>query len=170
MGVFFQFDDVDAFTTAARGRPGERVFYLQVRQGDTRVTVKCEKQQAAAIAEYLRKVMSDLPTPADKPLPTTFELREPVETTFVLGPIGLGYDRENDRLLVQLEEIIAFDENGEPDEDELEDRGHVRLLLERGQALAFCEHTEMVVAAGRPSCMFCKRPMDPDGHPCPTMN
>ncbi|CAB4860633.1 unannotated protein [freshwater metagenome] len=170
MGVYFQFDEVDTFTTTALGRPGQRVFYLQIRQGDQRVTVKCEKQQAAAIAEYLRKVMNDLPTPASKPLPTTFELNEPVDVTFVLGPIGLGYDRENDRLLVQLEEALAFDENGEVDENAAEDRGQVRLLLQRGQALAFCEHTEVVVAAGRPTCMFCGRPNDPDGHPCPRMN
>ena len=78
MGVFYQLDDVDAFTTAALGRPGARIFYLQVRQGEIRVTVKCEKQQASAIAEYLRKVMNDLPSPNAKPLPTTFELIEPV--------------------------------------------------------------------------------------------
>ena len=170
MGVFFQFDEVDAFSTVAQGRPGERIFYLQVRHGDTRVTVKCEKQQAAAIADYLRKTMNDLPPPSDKPLSVTFEPQEPVETTFVLGPIGLGYDRENDRLLVQLEEIVAVDENGEPDEEAFEDRGQVRLLLQLGQALAFCEHTEMLVAAGRPACTFCGRPMNPDGHPCPKMN
>jgi uncharacterized repeat protein (TIGR03847 family) len=170
MGVFYQLDDVDAFTTAAVGRPGQRVFYLQVRQGDIRVTVKCEKQQALAIAEYLRKVMNDLPSPSTKPLPSTFELEEPVEPAFVLGAIGLGYDRDTDRLLVQLEEVVVVDENGEPDAEALEERGHVRLLLQRGQALAFCEHTETVVAAGRPPCMFCGHPLDPDGHPCPKMN
>ena len=73
MGVFFQLDEVDAFTTAAIGQPGSRVFYLQVRQGEIRITVKCEKQQASAIAEYLRKVMNDLPSPNVKPLPTTFD-------------------------------------------------------------------------------------------------
>ena len=170
MGVFFQLDEVDAFTTAAIGQPGSRVFYLQVRQGEIRITVKCEKQQASAIAEYLRKVMNDLPSPNVKPLPTTFELHEPIETAFVLGAIGLGYDRESDRLLIQLEEVVVVDENGEPDPEALEDRGHVRLLLERGQALAFCEHTENVVAAGRAACVFCGRPLDLDGHPCPKMN
>ena len=170
MGVFFQLDEVDAFTAAAIGQPGSRVFYLQVRQGEIRITVKCEKQQVSAIAEYLRKVMNDLPSPNVKPLPTTFELHEPVEAAFVLGAIGLGYDRESDRLLIQLEEVVVVDENGEPDPEALEDRGHVRLLLQRGQALAFCEHTESVVAAGRASCVFCGQPLDPDGHPCPKMN
>jgi uncharacterized repeat protein (TIGR03847 family) len=170
MGVFFQLDEVDSFTTAALGQPGHRVFYLHIRQGDVRITVRCEKQQAAAIAEYLRKVMNDLPAPNEKPLPTTIELTEPVDAAFVLGQIGLGYDRESDRLLVQLDEVVVVDENGESDPEALEDRGHVRLLLERGQALAFCERTETVVAAGRAPCVFCGRPLDPDGHPCPKMN
>ena len=49
MSVFYEFDDVDAFTVGTVGRPGERTFYLQVRAEGTRVTVKCEKQQTAAI-------------------------------------------------------------------------------------------------------------------------
>lgn len=170
MGIFYQLDEVDAFATAALGAPGQRVFYLQVRHGETHITVKCEKQQAAAIAEYLRKVMNDLPSPSVKPLPTTFDLQEPVDPAFVLGAVGLGYDRDTDRLLIQLEEVVTLGENGEPDPDSVENRGHVRLLLQRGQALAFCENTESVVAAGRPACMFCGRPLDPDGHPCPKMN
>ena len=84
--------------------PGSRVFYLHARAGQQRVTVKCEKQQVTAIAQYLRRVLSDLPPPEDRPLP--FDLREPGEQSFVLGPIGLGYDRGNDRLLVQLEELV----------------------------------------------------------------
>ena len=76
MGVFYEFDEVDAFTVGAIGQPGQRTFLLQARRGTTRVTVKCEKQQAAAIADYLRKVMSDLPSPADQPLPAAMELAE----------------------------------------------------------------------------------------------
>ena len=36
MGVFFEFDDVDAFTVGTEGRPGERVFYLQARSSGQR--------------------------------------------------------------------------------------------------------------------------------------
>ena len=170
MGVFYEFDEVDAFTVGAIGQPGQRTFLLQARRGTTRVTVKCEKQQAAAIADYLRKVMSDLPSPADQPLPAAMELAEPVDPAFVLGPIGLGYDRDNDRVLVQLEEVVPVDEEGEPDPDAVEDRGHLRVFLTRGQAAALCSHTESIVAAGRPPCQWCGNPLDPDGHICPRMN
>jgi uncharacterized repeat protein (TIGR03847 family) len=132
------------------------------------VSVKCEKQQASAIAEYLRRVLNALPAPTDKPLAGAMELAAPVEAVFVLGPVGLGYDRSNDMVLVQLEEVAELDEEGEPIEDD--DRGHLRVFITRSQAAAFCDHAEQVVAAGRPACRWCNRPMDPQGHECPRMN
>lgn len=168
MGVFFEFDDVDAFTVGAQGRPGERVFYLQARGDGQRVTLKCEKQQAVAIVQYLRRVLSDLPPPDDKPMPSALELVDPIEASFVLGPVGLGYDRASDRVLIQLEEVGEIDEEGELVEDV--DRGHVRLYVNRGQAVAFCERADDIIEAGRPTCRWCGYPMDPDGHLCPRMN
>jgi uncharacterized repeat protein (TIGR03847 family) len=167
MSVFFEFDDVSAFTVGTIGRPGERTFLLQARADGDRVTIKCEKQQTAAIAQYLRRLLADLPPAEDRPMPGALELRSPLDTAFVLGPIGLGYDRANDRVLIQLEEAGEVDEEGEPLDD---DRGHVRLYLSRGQAAAFCDHADGVVEAGRPPCTWCTFPIDPDGHDCPRMN
>ncbi len=168
MSVFYEFDEVDAFTVGTEGRPGERTFYLQARADGGRVSVKCEKQQAAAMAQYLRRVLSDLPEPEDRPMPGALELAGPIEAAFVLGPIGLGYDRGSDRILIQLEEAGEVDEEGEPIEDD--DLGHVRLYLGRGQAAAFCDQAERVIDAGRPDCQWCANPIDPDGHACPRMN
>lgn len=169
MSVWFDFDEVDAFTVGAVGQPGARTFYLQARRGTVQVTVKCEKQQASTIADYLRRVLSDLPAPTSKPVAAAMELAVPLDAAFVLGPVGLGYDRSNDMVLVQLEEVIDLDEEGQPiDEDA--DRGHLRVFLSRSQAAEFCDHTDQVVAAGRPSCRWCAKPMDPEGHACPRMN
>jgi uncharacterized repeat protein (TIGR03847 family) len=170
MGVYFEFDEVDAFTVGVLGEPGHRTFLLQCRRGGTRITVKCEKQQASAIAAYLRKVLTDLPQPDDRPVPAALELVTPLDPAFVLGPVGLGYDRTSDRLLVQLEEIVAVDDEGEQEGEAAEDRGVVRMFLTRAQAVAFCERSEEAVAAGRPQCMFCGLPIDPEGHACPRMN
>lgn len=169
MSAFFEFDNVDVFTTGTVGRPGERVFFLQARTGAERISVKCEKQQVAAVAQYLRRVLNDLPPAEERPLPGTLELVAPQEPVFVLGPIGLGYDRSNDRVLVQLEEMLPTDEEGNEVGDS-DDRGHVRLYLTRSQADAFCEHADDVVGSGRPMCIWCGGPMDPDGHDCPRMN
>lgn len=167
MSIFYEFEQVDAFTTGAIGQPGARVFYLQARAGRQRVAVKCEKQQVQAIVQYLRRVLVDLPAPEDRPIPATLELAAPVESAFVLGPIGLGYDRSSDRLVVQLEEAVPVDDDGEPIED---DQGTIRVYVSRSQAAAFCDHAERIVAAGRPDCQWCSLPIDPDGHPCPRMN
>ncbi len=173
MSIFFEFDEVDTFTAAAIGQPGSRVFYLHARAGTQRVTVKCEKQQVTAIAQYLRRVLSDLPPPEDRPLPGALDEADASRQMFVLGPIGLGYDRGNDRLLVQLEELVAGDDDDDDtqsDETVEVERGHVRLYVTRSQAAAFCDHADELIAAGRPSCMWCGNPIDPDGHPCPRMN
>ena len=167
MSVFYEFDEVSAFTVGAIGRPGERTFLLQTRADGQRVTVKCEKQQSAAIVQYLRRVLADLPPPQDRPMSGALELREPLDAVFVLGSIGLGYDRATDRVLIQLDEIGEVDDDGEPLDDDL---GHLRLYLSRGQAAAFCDHADGVIAAGRPPCQWCALPIDPDGHDCPRMN
>ena len=167
MGVFYEFDDVDSFTTGTVGEPGNRTFYMQVRADGQRVSVKCEKQQTAAIVDYLRKVLSDLPPPEDRPMPGALELAPPIDASFVLGPIGLGYDRSSDKVLIQLEEVGEVNEEGEFLDD---DRGHVRLFVSRGQAAAFCDHADRVVESGRPDCQWCSHPIDPDGHACPRMN
>ncbi len=168
MSVFFEFDDVDAFTVGTVGQPGDRTFFVQVRGDGQSVTVKCEKQQAAAMAEYVRRVLNDLPPPEDRPLPGSLDLRDPVDSAFVLGPIGLGYDRSNDRVLLQLEEVGELDEEGEIVDDD--DRSHVRIYITRGQAAAFTGHAMNVIESGRPECRWCGNPIDPDGHACPRMN
>lgn len=167
MGVFYEFDEVDTFTTGTIGPPGQRTFFLQVRAEGERIAVKCEKQQTSAVVQYLRKVLSDLPPAEDRPLPGTLEVTQPIEAVFVLGPIGLGYDQSGDRILVQLEEVGEVDEEGNSIDD---GGGHVRLSLTRGQASAFCDHADRVIEAGRPDCQWCGNPIDPDGHPCPRMN
>jgi uncharacterized repeat protein (TIGR03847 family) len=182
MTFFMEFESVDEFSATAVGEPGSRIFYLNARSGSQRVSVRCEKQQVKAISMYLRQVLSDLPPPENRPM-IAGDALEPSEQAFVLGPIGLGYDRSNDRLLVQLEEMIDADvladqaddaeeavESGELTAAEAPERGHIRFYVTRSQADAFCDHADRVVAAGRPSCVWCGQPIDPDGHACPRMN
>jgi uncharacterized repeat protein (TIGR03847 family) len=173
--------DVDAFTAGAVGRPGQRTFFLQARVGRTAVSVKCEKQQVAALAQYLQGMLDDLPTPTDQPVPSALELAEPLEAAFVLGAIAVGVDQRADRIVLQLNEMALVDDESDDETDEAdevdepalvddEEHGAVTVSLTRGQAGAFCRHAEAVVSAGRPTCRWCGRPIDPDGHPCARMN
>lgn len=113
MTVYRDFDTPDAFTTAALGRPGHRVFLIQVRGEGEVVTLKCEKQQVAAIAHFVRELLADLPD-GDIPLPDALDLIPLPHGTgagdaafdFVVGPIGVAYDRDLDRVVVQLDEMV----------------------------------------------------------------
>jgi uncharacterized repeat protein (TIGR03847 family) len=163
----FDLPSPEVFTAGTVGPPGQRVFYLQARDGDLVVTVRCEKQQVAALAEYFDGLLGDLepaaPTPAD---PTDLELVEPIEELWTVGPIGVAYDEPDDRIIVVLEELVdQEDEAEEPESGE-----SVKVRLDRSQVSGFVQRCRDLVAAGRPACRFCGLPMDPEGHPCPRMN
>ncbi|MDB0005655.1 DUF3090 family protein [Ilumatobacteraceae bacterium] len=167
-------DDVEVFTAGTVGRPGSRVFFLQIRAAGRRFDLKCEKAQVAAISRYLDDVLQDLPPPEDRPLPAALDMAAPTGEGFILGSIALGYDAHGDRVILQLGEIGGPDNSDDSDDDEPDtdesDVGQIRISVTRGQAAAFREHAEQVVAAGRPPCRWCGGPIDPDGHPCPRMN
>ena len=59
------FEAVDLFTVGAVGEPGHRTFLIQAQAGPTHVTVKCEKQQVAALAEYLPVSYTHLTLPTN---------------------------------------------------------------------------------------------------------
>jgi uncharacterized repeat protein (TIGR03847 family) len=166
----FDLRDPDRFTTAAIGPPGERVFYLQGVEGTEVVTLRLEKQQVAALAQYLRGVLSDLPIVADDERPTEFELVEPAVAEWLVGTMAVAYDQADDRIVLQADELLDEDAVEEAAEEAAEEGSHARFRLTRAQVLAFCDHAEGVVASGRPPCPICGRPMDPDGHICPRSN
>lgn len=178
-----EFDHVDVFTTGAVGAPGRRTFYLQARLGDRVASVRCEKQQAAAIAQYLRRALAHLPIIEGGRFPESMALTPPEDEPFTLGSVGLEFRKESDLFTLVLREfdpeaIDTDDDEDDADEDDdlfgeddepLEGQS-VRVSITRNQALAFCDQTDKIVAAGRPDCEYCKRPVDPDGHFCPRMN
>jgi uncharacterized repeat protein (TIGR03847 family) len=88
-------------------------------------------------------------------------LQEPVEPAFVVGQIGLGYDQEQDLVVLVVQEIQI---------DEEQDIATVRFWATRPQMEAMSEHTMQVVNQGRPICPLCNSPINPDGHFCPQSN
>ncbi|MGA1754946.1 MAG: DUF3090 family protein [Ilumatobacteraceae bacterium] len=171
------FDSVDVFTTGTVGRPGQRTFFLQARDDDRVVSVRCEKQQAAAIAQYLRRALAHLPIVEGTVVRRPMSLVEPVDEEFVLGSVGLEFDKNSDRFTLRLRDVessMADELDDESDDyedtDDDYDGDSIRVTMSRAQALAFCDQTDRVVAAGRPDCEFCGRPVDSDGHFCVRMN
>jgi uncharacterized repeat protein (TIGR03847 family) len=157
----FDLPSPDVFTAGTLGAPGQRVFYLQTRDDQLVVSVRCEKQQVAALADYFDGLLDDL-EPAPYGLAGgDFRLAEPVQEIWTVGSIGVAYDEPADRIVVVLEELVGEDE---------EEGASVKVRLNRAQVAGFVAHARQLVEAGRPPCRFCGLPVDPDGHPCPRMN
>ena len=112
----FDFEAPDFFTTGTVGVPGRRTFYLQAREAGNVVTLKLEKEQIRALAEYLAKLLNDLPKPGA--LPRDMALLEPVSEAWVVGSLGVAYDESADRILIVAEELT---EEAEEDDDDQED-------------------------------------------------
>jgi uncharacterized repeat protein (TIGR03847 family) len=160
MSASFELESPDHFTVGAVGPPGQRVFYLQAREGRTVVTLKSEKEQVRALGEYLAELLERLPG-APEAAPADVALLEPVDAVWAVGTIGVGYDEPSGRVVVILTGVV---------EEEGEEAPSGRLAVTPGQAAAFVERARALMRAGRPICPMCSTAIDPTGHVCPRSN
>lgn len=162
MSGSFELNGPEVFTVGTVGDPGQRVFFLQVREGEVCVSLKCEKEQVRALAEYLDALLDDLEPSLEDAAALSFEVSEPVIAEWVVGSIGVAYDEPTNSIVVVFEELV--------DEEAGEEGATTKVRLRRPQVAGFVERGRSLVAAGRPACRLCGFPMDPDGHPCPRYN
>ncbi|MEM9467049.1 MAG: DUF3090 family protein [Actinomycetota bacterium] len=160
----FAFNEVEFFTVGTLGPRGERVFYLQGRGDGQLVSLRLEKQQVATLADYLERMMADLPEVSIGPLPADLTLREPVVSAWTVGQMGVAYAADDDRLIVIAEEMV--------EDDELDDEpASARFVLRREQVIGLIDRARDVVSAGRPPCPYCGQPLQPrNGDWCPCFN
>ncbi|PYM66166.1 MAG: DUF3090 domain-containing protein [Candidatus Rokuibacteriota bacterium] len=164
MSPSFDFDDPEVFTAGTVGPPGQRVFYLQARQGAVLATLKAEKEQVRALAEYLGRLLAERPAAPDE---DDLALVEPFTPAWVVGSIGVGYDEAADRVMIEVEELVEEEENEGAASRET---GAARVRLSRSQAAAFVKRAAALIEAGRAPCPICGRPINPAGHVCPRSN
>lgn len=170
------FDWPDRLVIGTIGRPGQRTFYLQVRDGKHGVTVSLEKEQSAALADRMDELLDELMTadgnPASIPAqaPEGLEDTEPLDTPIVerfrVGLITLGWDPSTAQVVVEALPLID-DDAAEVMPDDVEPEEMLRVRIPVGAARAFSRRTREIVLAGRPFCPLCLNPMDPEGHVCP---
>lgn len=165
MSRSFELPEAEWATLGAVGQPGQRTFYIQVRQDTQLLTLKLEKQQVAAIAQFLGEILADLPA-AEEPAAGGEGLVEPVLAEWAVGTLQLAYDSSSDRIVILAEEI-GTDEDDEEDDP---DRGVARIGITRAAAATIIRVGADLVTSGRPTCALCGRPMDPEGHSCPRTN
>ena len=161
MSASFEFGAPDHFTAGAVGPPGQRVFYLQSREKGTLVTLKSEKEQVRALAQYLSGLLEKLPAVAER-APRDLALLEPIDAAWIVASIAVGYDEARDRILVVANELLEEEESGDP--------ASARVLITRAQAAAFVKQADVLMKAGREMCPWCSQPKDPGGHTCARSN
>lgn len=176
----FLFDTPDRFVTGTVGAPGNRTFFLQARDGTRITSVALEKVQVAALAARLAELLDELErrgiegAAADQPLDATpAALDEPINEAFRVGTLSMGWDTQDDLVLVEAREILEDeeedDEEGFDDEDE-DGPDFLRVRITAVAARTFVAQALRVVAGGRPPCPLCGQPLDPQGHLCPRRN
>ena len=156
------------FTPGTIGEPGQRVFFVQAAEGATTVTLKVEKTQVAALAQYMAELLADLPPVPDDELPFDLELLEPVVAEWVVGTIGVAFDENRDRMVVTFQELQVVEESDDPLlVDDVDAAGSLAtVVVTRPQAMGFVRRAAELVSSGRPPCTLCGRPLDPEGHVC----
>jgi uncharacterized repeat protein (TIGR03847 family) len=161
----FDVGDPMVFTAGTVGPPGRRVFYLQAQGDGVVVTLKCEKQQVGALADYLAGLLADLPTVDESAVPTLLDLVEPIVPEWSVGTLAVAWDDTNDRMVLVAEELLT-----EEEQELAADAARARFQLTRAQVAAFVNRARELVAGGRPPCPLCGGPLDPEGHACPRLN
>jgi len=163
-------DPVDHITADALGKPGQRVFYIQAWQDQRTVTVLIEKVQlqslAVGVEQFLAEIARQAPEMEDvsgEYVEEKMRINPPVEPLFRVGEVGLGYEKERDRIVLQTRELLSEDQDAET-------AAVVRFWCSREQIRKLARWGAEVVTRGRPTCPQCGAPMDPEGHFCPKKN
>ncbi len=167
----------DRFIAGTVGQPGNRTFYLQAVHDKRVVSVVCEKQQVAMLAERIGALLTEVnrrfgtPLPADSAVLDSGPLVMPVDAEFRVGTMGLGWDAEAQSVVVELLAVSeeAIDTSVILD-DAQEGPDAVRVFLTPESARQFATRSERLVSAGRPPCPLCDEPLDSDGHLCVRTN
>lgn len=200
MPVIHLHDNPDRFVAGTVGEPGHRVFFLQARSGARLTSVALEKEQVSVLADRLDDLLDELlrlsggdpRVPAMPPaeLEDNAPLDPPIEEEFRVGTMTLAWDGDTEQVVLEIFPIDdAADESTEEDETSVgsgpeSEESAEELLAEvptepsevfevrltAAAARTFAQRAQRVVAAGRPSCPFCGRALDPEGHICPRAN
>ena len=175
----FDFAAVDAIDAESIGEPGKRTFRVRILRSDESAALWVEKQQLAALGEAIPRLIEQLDSEDQHPdidaRPISYFPDDPT-VDFKVGRLALGYAAQEDRLV-----LIAHDLGPDPDEEDDLGMGAEHedydpempafaCRFTREQARFLSNSCADAVAGGRPACVLCHRPINPEGHMCPRAN
>ncbi|MQF70257.1 DUF3090 family protein [SAR202 cluster bacterium AD-804-J14_MRT_500m] len=153
---------VDSVMGESQGRPGERTFRLLIRAGLASASLWLEKEQLQQLATYIQDASSNPsrgdPNETDSPEETWNG--EATNIDFKVGSLALGHDSASNSFLFLAHETEA-DPGGPAD---------ISFWVPFDMAQELSKKSLEICAAGRPNCVLCGRPMNPDGHMCVRSN
>ncbi|NBO08280.1 MAG: DUF3090 family protein [Actinobacteria bacterium] len=165
--VISEFDKPESFMAGAIGLPGERTFYLQVKDGRRSFSVSLEKEQVSLLAARILEMIAGRTSPQARAGSSALDL--PLVEEFRVGVLGLAFNNEEQLVIVEAQAITESSETLiEEDDEDGPDLLRVQLTIDA--AFEFATGSQAVVSAGRPPCPFCGIVLDPSGHVCPRAN
>lgn len=146
----------------ALGEPGERRFRIvAVIDGITWI-LWMEKQQVQALGLAMEQILEFVPLSSAMPdwVLQDVEYDDQTDLQFRVGRIEMGFDAEDNQVIIAAHDIMQEDMDGAPD---------VRFRISLQMARAFSEEASELMTKGRPLCPMCGLPREP-GHICPEQN
>ena len=179
MPVFY-YDPPDRFIAGSVGQPGDRTFYLQATSAGRVTSVVLEKFQVSLLAERIDELLDEvlrrtgdaveIPESAPAALRDDGPLDLPLTEDFRVGAIALGWDGEDEQVVIEAQEETETPIEPLTEEVPEDGPGVLRVRLSPAAARAFSKRAIQIVGQGRPPCPLCGLPLDAEGHICPRQN
>ena len=152
----------ERIVAGAIGEPGQRRFYLQVTANGEVTTMLAEKAQINALATQGVAILDANEISSDEVAVD----RLIADGMFVEDP---GFDGERFRI-GEISIALAPSELLTITVEDIEGADGITFVIAPEQFRAMAKVAIDVVEAGRPTCPWCKLPMDPGGHRCAARN
>ena len=151
---------VEEIRAEALGVPGKRTFRLIVRAEHGSAVIGLEKEHLSALALAIQRLLRDVPEDRSRSAQPPKESSQEPSYDFRAASLGLAYEEREGTF-----SILAYDRD-----DVGKDTPTVACSFTRARAEGLAEEALELVAAGRPICPLCERPIDPEGHMCTHAN
>ena len=156
---------VDAVDAESIGPAGERTFRIRARSGENRASLWMEKEQLAALGRACSQILADRSRRRGRPagpVPEVGAFEGEADVDLRVARMGLDFDDDREHVVVLADDTEALERGDTP---------AFRMEITRAMALALVDRIPPIVAAGRPLCPLCRRPLETDGqHFCPGAN
>ena len=163
----YELKEVNLLSAISMGEPGKRTFFLIMGDKDEWVRVWLEKEQLEALGmavdQFLHTISQEYhrePSHSEGP-PLSNEIPKVMPTVELgIDQITIGFDEDKATIGILVHPVGPQ----KVDWTEIYCWASLAQLEKLGEeAKALCE-------AGRPRCVFCGGPIDPEGHICPKNN